>query len=48
MKYTILKNGNPVAHAEDMETAVSLVRSLESSLNRLTEQSPYTIQSNGN
>jgi hypothetical protein len=42
--YTILKNGTPVADAADLQTAVALVRTLESSLNRLTSHSPYTIQ----
>lgn len=41
--YQILKNGKILINADDLQTAVVYVRSLESNLNRLVEHSPYTI-----
>ena len=41
--YQILKNGKLLINADDLQTAVVYVRSLESNLNRLTQHSPYTI-----
>ena len=41
--YQILKNGNLLINAQDLQTAMVYVRSLESNLDRATEHSPYTI-----
>ena len=41
--YKILKNGEAIAETNDLATAVSIIRMLESKLNRLTQHSPYTI-----
>ena len=42
--YQILKNGKLLINAQDMETAIVYVRSLESNLDRNVEHSPYTIR----
>ena len=41
--YQILKNGKLLINADNLETAVVYVRSLESELIRGIEHSPYTI-----
>ena len=41
--YQILKNGKLLINAQDMETAVVYMRSLESNLDRNVHNSPYTI-----
>ena len=41
--YQILKNGKLLINAQDMETAVVFMRSLESNLDRNVQHSPYTI-----
>ena len=41
--YQILKNGKLLINAQDMETAVVYMRSLESNLDRNVQHSPYTI-----
>ena len=41
--YQILKNGQLLINADNLQTAVVYVRSLESNLDRLTRHSPYTI-----
>lgn len=41
--YQVLRNGNLLINAHDMETAIHFVKSLESNLDRATEHSPYTI-----
>jgi len=41
--YQILKNGHTLINAQDMETAVVFMRSLESNLDRNVKHSPYTI-----
>ena len=41
--YQILKNGKLLINADDLQTAVVYVRSLESNLDRLVSHSPYTI-----
>ena len=41
--YQVLKNGKLLINAQDLQTAVVYVRSLESNLNRHTSHSPYTI-----
>jgi len=41
--YQILKNGKLLINADDLQTAVVYVRSLESNLDRNTQHSPYTI-----
>ena len=41
--YQILKNGLVLINAQDMETAVTFMKSLESNLDRNTQHSPYTI-----
>lgn len=41
--YQILKNGKLIINADDLQTAVVYVRSLESNLDRLHTHSPYTI-----
>ena len=42
--YEILKNGKLLINADNLETAVVYVRSLESNLDRHTTHSPYTIR----
>lgn len=42
--YQILNNGTLVINANDMETAIHFVKSLESNLDRNTQHSPYTIR----
>ena len=42
--YTILNNGIAVIRCDTLETAINMVRSLESSIDRSTSHSPYTIQ----
>ena len=41
--YQILKNGKLLINADNLDTAVVYVRSLESNLDRSTSHSPYTI-----
>lgn len=41
--FTILRNGTPVINADDLQTAIRFVQSLESSIDRSTQHSPYTI-----
>lgn len=41
--YQVLKNGKLLINADNLETAMVYVRSLESNLNRLVKHSPYTI-----
>ena len=41
--YQILKNGNLLINADNLQTAVVYVRSLESNLDRSISHSPYTI-----
>jgi len=41
--YQILKNGKLLINADDLATAVVYVKSLESTLDRSTSHSPYTI-----
>ena len=41
--FTILRNGTPIINADDMQTAIRFVQSLESSLDRAVTHSPYTI-----
>ena len=42
--YQILKNGTLLINADNLETAVVYVKSLESNLDRNTQHSPYTIR----
>lgn len=42
--YEVLKNGTVIINANDMETAIHFVKSLESQLDRHVEHSPYTIR----
>jgi len=44
--YTVLKNQTPVINADNMETAIRFVQSLEQALDRNTVHSPYTIVKN--
>ena len=44
--YTVLKNNTPVINADDIETAVRFVQSMERALDRSIEHSPYTIVKN--
>ena len=41
--YQVLKNGTIIINAQDMQTAIHFVKSLESHLDRNTQHSPYTI-----
>lgn len=41
--YQILKNGKLLINAQDMDTAVVFMKSLESNLDRNVSHSPYTI-----
>jgi len=41
--YTVLKNTTPIINADNMETAIRFIQSLERSLDRSTDHSPYTI-----
>jgi len=41
--YQILKNGKLLINADNLETAVVYVKSLESNLDRHASHSPYTI-----
>ena len=41
--YQILKNGTLLVNAQDLQTAVVYVKSLEHNLDRATQHSPYTI-----
>jgi|TARA_R110002153_G_scaffold43788_2_gene123740 hypothetical protein len=41
--YQILKNGKLLINAQDIETAMVYMRSLESNLDRWNVHSPYTI-----
>jgi hypothetical protein len=42
--YKVLNNGQLHAICEGLDAAIALVRTLESSLNRLTTHSPFTIE----
>ena len=42
--YQVLRNGTVIINANDMETAIHFVKSLESQLDRNTQHSPYTIR----
>ena len=42
--YQVLRNGNVIINANDMETAIHFVKSLESQLDRHVQHSPYTIR----
>lgn len=42
--YQILKNGTLLVNAQDLQTAVVYVKSLESNLDRNMMHSPYTIR----
>ena len=42
--YQVLRNGTIIINANDMETAIHFVKSLESNLDRATQHSPYTIR----
>lgn len=41
--YQVLRNGTIIINAQDMQTAIHFVKSLESHLDRGTQHSPYTI-----
>lgn len=41
--YTILKGDTVVCSCDNMNTALMMVRSLESHLDRATQHSPYTV-----
>ena len=41
--YKILKNGEAIAETNDLATAIKIVQTLESSLIRFTDHSPYSI-----
>ena len=41
--YQILKNGKLLINAQDMDTSVVFMKSLESNLDRNVSHSPYTI-----
>lgn len=41
--YTILRDGTPVIDCDNLQTAVRMVQSLESNINRQVSHSPYTI-----
>lgn len=41
--YTVLKNTTPIINADNMETAIRFVQSMERSLDRSIDHSPYTI-----
>ena len=41
--YTVLKNNTPVINADNIETAIRFVQSMEQALDRSVEHSPYTI-----
>ena len=42
--YTILKNTTPIVNVDNMETAIRFIQSLEQSLDRSIDHSPYTIE----
>jgi len=42
--YQVLRNGTVIINANDMETAIHFVKSLESQLDRHVQHSPYTIR----
>ena len=42
--YQVLRNGTIIINANNMETAIHFVKSLESNLDRHTMHSPYTIR----
>lgn len=42
--YQVLKNGKLLINAQDLDTAVVFVKSLESNLDRVTQHSPYSIE----
>lgn len=41
--YQVLRNGTVIINANDLETAMHFVKSLEHNLDRRTTHSPYTI-----
>ena len=41
--FTVLRNGTPIINAQDMQTAIRFVQSLESSIDRGATHSPFTI-----
>lgn len=41
--YQVLRNGNLIVNAQDLQTAIRFVQSMESQLDRATQHSPYTI-----
>ncbi len=41
--YQVLKNGKVIINAQDLQTAVVFLRSLESNIDRNSMHSPYTI-----
>jgi hypothetical protein len=44
MKINVLNNGQLHAVCEDLLTAIALVRTLESNINRAIAHSPFTIE----
>ena len=42
--YQVLKNGKVLINAQDLQTAVVFLRSLESNIDRNSMHSPYTIE----
>ncbi len=42
--YQVLNNGTILINADDLQTAIRFVQSLEAGLDRLTQHSPYTIR----
>jgi hypothetical protein len=41
--FTILNNNTPIIYCEDLQTAISTIKTLEAGLDRLKQHSPYTI-----
>jgi len=41
--YQVLNNGTVIINAEDLNTAIRFVQSLEAGLDRLKSHSPYSI-----
>lgn len=41
--YQVLNNGTVIINAEDLDTAIRFVQSLEAGLDRLKGHSPYSI-----
>lgn len=42
--YQVLRNGTVIINANDMDTAIHFVKSMESQLDRNTQHSPYVIR----